>query len=152
MRAFRLFWRLLPCMTSRRAHLYFALSLLLAAGAVPASAHTVRATNIALEIDCPNNAVNLTKITGLKNGNFAYLRGSVPLLSFSDDSSGAYNGAFAKVHCTLSSGVLTISATSHDELLVFSITIAPDGDTAVIVSTQVTYQGPATGPASPSGL
>ena len=51
--------------------------------------------------------------------------------------------------CVQSGETLTITANASNSPLAFSITLAPDGaNPAVIVSSQVTYQGPATNPAT----
>jgi hypothetical protein len=156
MKAIRCVGRLMGgLMSLRSGSAKLLLALLLFPAAASAQSFDVSSESLTVTVKCSPTEVKLTDIKG-KTGrkDFDYLNGTPSLLSFglnNSDPANYYNGTFTNVMCNLSSGVLNITANSSDGLLAFWIGVAPDGaNPVVIVSTQVTYQGPSTGTAAPT--
>lgn len=131
----------------------FLLTVFLLPSTASAQSFDIRSENLTVTVTCSPANVQLTHIRG-KSGNkdFDYLSGTPSLLMFGSNNSD-YNGTFSGVSCNTSGEALNITANSSDGLLAFWISVAPDGaKPVVIVSTQVTYQGPSTGTAAPTAF
>lgn len=139
----------------RRAAPLVAFLLLLVTGSAQAGKFPIGNASITVTVSCPDSGSSpgtQPSVESIANaGSFNYLTAPAPLLSFSVDPAAYYSDGLAEssVSCVQSGETLTITANASNSPLAFSITLAPDGaNPAVIVSSQVTYQGPATNPAT----
>jgi hypothetical protein len=148
LKAFQRVWRFIdisPYASAAFASLFVALLTFPILGSTKARAQAVSNAGIYVSVDCSGSTIMLTHIKSVVNG-ADYLSGATPLLSFSvndfDATTNYYNGTLSNLTCTSTGNTIAITANANDSLAL-SITISPDGTyPVVIVSTQVTYEGP----------
>jgi hypothetical protein len=150
-RVFQRFWRFANVgsySSAAIASVFLTLLMPPIMGSTKADAQAVSNAGIYVSVDCSNGTtIMLTHIKSVVNGT-DYLSGATPLLSFSvndfDPKTNYYNGTLSNLSCSSTGNTVSITANSKDNPVALSMMISLDGtNPVVIVSTQVTYRGPA---------